>query len=125
MSTNGHDRSGFLMPEQIRRYLKAPSTDSYVEFKKELSYGEQRRMSAQSLTTITPGQTPQEAKIGIDFVRLTGARMRAYLVNWGGPRFLQDGRSVPVSEEAIDALDVETANEIDALLDEHLAAFGG
>lgn len=105
--------SRFVRPEVVRLPL---SGGDWVEVARELTVGEQRRAMARIVTRIGGiggGITPDLAMVG-------KAEISAYIKDWS---FVDaNDKRVPFTEDALDALTVETYQEIEAALEAHKAA---
>ena len=106
-------RCRFVQPEVQRLSL---SDGDWIEVKKRLSVGEERAAFQAIVGEINPSsgwRRPNVEMLGI-------AEMAAYIVAWS----FRDGddRPVAVSVSAIKQLDSETFKEIEALLEQHVAA---
>jgi hypothetical protein len=97
------------MPDVVRLPL---SEGEWIEVKKELNAGEQRRV----FTRLVKAMHFNE-KAEIDPEQVGFSKVVEFLVGWS----LTDaaGKSVPVSEGAISSLDGETYNEIVKVIDAH------
>jgi hypothetical protein len=99
--------------ETVRKYLKN-GTD-WVEIKKELTTGEDRRYRTAGMTKMrTEKNDGGEASptIEVDFAHMAVARVEAYLVDWNEKK--------KISRAAIEALCKSDFEEIDALIQEHI-----
>lgn len=101
-------RCRFVQPESVRLPL---SDGEWVEVKKQLSVGEERKAFQAIVGEVKDGwRRPNVEMIGV-------AEMAAYLVDWSF-RDAQD-KPVPVSVDAITQLDTETFTEIERALQLH------
>jgi hypothetical protein len=102
--------------ETVKKYLKN-GTD-WVEIKKELTVGEDRRYRTAGMNrmraekTDSKGETPLPS-IEVDFAYMAIARVEAYLVDWSADRKL--------NRASIEALAKEDFEEIDDLVQAHIA----
>jgi hypothetical protein len=105
-------KSKFVRPEIVRLPL---SNNDWMEVKKRLSLGEQRAV----FNTIV-GEVNQQGWRRPNVEMMGIAELLAYLVAWS----LRDDedRPVPISAEAIKALDPEAYEELDAALAAHIEA---
>ena len=104
-------RSWFVRPETVRLPL---SEEQWIEVKKRLTVGEERAAFQQSVgdtQTRDGGWKPNFEMIGL-------VTVAAYIVRWS--LVDDDGAPVPVSVQAIQALDVAHYTEIDAAIDVHI-----
>jgi hypothetical protein len=102
-------RCRFVQPETVRLSL---SDGEFVDIKKELNAGEQRRVFAGLVKHMGAGETIELAPEQVGLTKLL-----AYLIGWS----LVDAneKPVPVNEGAINALDSETYAELVAAIDAH------
>jgi len=105
-------RSRFVTPNIARLEL---SDDDWIEVKERLTYGEQQRLNSAGLRY----REKTEDGVVLDMERLSVTRLATWIVDWSFDD--ADGKRVGVSEDAIWALDPETAREIDAALSAHIA----
>lgn len=109
-------RSWFASTDVIQLDL---SEGIWIKVKKELTAGEQAKLSTASLKVIRPSRADVPAAFEVDGVAMSFARLNAYLVDWNIPG--PDGKTMPVDGESIQALTVDAKAEIDAALDTYLA----
>jgi hypothetical protein len=102
-------RCRFVQGDIVR--LSLPGNE-WIDVKSELNAGEARRVFTQLVREMEAGQP---TKLDPDKVGLT--KVVAYVVGWS--LLNQDGRPEPLDESAIDALDVETYQDIVAAVDAH------
>lgn len=104
---------------------KTLANGDWIEIRERLSGSESRRMAAATFTGVkrkvdpsAPEEAPKEVEIAVDFSALPLERMKRYLVDWS----FKDDQDKPVrcTPEAIEALDDETFEEIEKILDEHV-----
>lgn len=95
--------SWFVQPDIVRLPL---SDDQYLDVKRELTFGEYRRIQ----TDMMKGPMVQGEPIALDLEKVGITRLLAYLVGWS--LVDGDGRPVPVSDGAIRQLEAERAREI-------------
>jgi len=102
-------RCRFVQGDVVRLAL---SGGEWIDVKKELNAGESRRIFASLVKEMHAGQP---TKLDPERVGLT--KVVEYVIGWS----LQgtDGRPEPVSESAIDGLDLDTYQEIVAAVDAH------
>jgi hypothetical protein len=110
-------RSRFVLPTTVQLTL---SDGDFIEIKERLTFGEQQKLTAKTLAQEGNLFGGGEVTATLDFAGYKTERMLAYLVDWSFRD--ADGRVVPVSRAALEALDPETADEIDTALDAHLNA---
>jgi hypothetical protein len=108
-------RSRFVEPETTRIDL---SDSDYIEVKSRLDFGERNALATAGLKqagTLGNGATPE---FTIDLAAYKLERMLAYLTDWS----FRDraGHLVPISRATVNALDPDSADEIDAALDAHI-----
>lgn len=105
-------RCRFVQPDVVRLSL---SDGDFIDVKRELNVGEQRRVFAKM---VRDGVHVGEQAV-LDPERVGMTRVQEYLVDWS---FVDaDGKPTPVSESAIQSLDGDTFREIVAALDTHEA----
>ena len=109
----GRDR--FVEPNAVKLPL---SDDDFVEVKERLSYGDEQRLSASLMGRVTAGSFAKVEDIPLEPERFGVDRLLIWIVDWS---FKRGGKAVPVSREAIAALDPDTVAEIDDALAEHIA----
>jgi len=102
-------RCRFVQPGIVRLPL---SDDEWIDVKRELNAGEQRRVFAGMVRDMRAGE-----RTTLDPELVGKTRLVEYIVAWSFVDF--DGRPEPVGESAIDALDMDTYREIDDALDAH------
>lgn len=99
----------FVVPKVERIAI---SGGRWIEIKRELNAGENRRMFARQIRDYSQlDGRPQYDPEQVGF-----ARVVAYLLSWS---LEQEGERVPVTEAAIDALDQPTYTEILKAIDRH------
>jgi hypothetical protein len=107
----------------LRLYLPSDS-ESWIEVKEQLTIGEQKRLSTAGLRRIRTGgeNVKQEGSdIDVDWVAYSFARMRTWVVDWGGPVFMDvDGKGVGFSDDALEAMHPDVYEEIENLLTAHI-----
>ena len=102
-------RLRFVQPEVVRLPL---SDNDFIDIKKELTAGEQRLMFTSLVKQMSFGE---KAILEPRMVGMT--KILAYLVAWS---FLDsEGRPVPVSESAVNNLDLDSYSEIEQAIDAH------
>jgi hypothetical protein len=106
-------RCRFVQPDIVRLTL---SDGDFVDVKKQLNAGEQRRLFAQMMRDMTPGE-----KVQLIPEQVGRTKVIAYVIGWSFRD--ADGKPVPVSESAIDNLDTETYQEIVKAIDDHEAKY--
>lgn len=105
-------RCRFVQPEIVRLSL---SDGDFIDVKKELTAGEQRRMFAAMMRDMTPGE-----KVTLNPELVGRTKLTAYVVGWS---FVDaEGKPVPVSDSAIDNLDTDSYAEMVKAIDAHEAA---
>lgn len=107
-------RNWFVVPETVR--LDLPG-GGWIEVKERLTYGEEQRLTGAALTNVIQG-TDEQPEVGIDLERYNILRLFIWVVDWS-PRD-GEGNPMPVSKEAISALDPVVAEEIDDALTAHV-----
>ena len=104
----------FVTPDVERIQL---TNGDWIEVKKELTVGEERRYRSAGMRNITPNDGGQST-IEIDWGMMAIARAMAYLVDWSDKR--------PIAKDAdrrsaIESLAQEDFNEIDQAIETHIA----
>ena len=95
------------------------SDGDWVLVRRELSYGQQRRLAASGLTGIDPAVTEGQ-RLQVDLAAYDLERLVVWVLDWSFRD--ADGEPVVVSREAVEALHPDTAAEINAVLDAHIEA---
>lgn len=119
VTTAGHRRDRFAGGAPVRLDL---SDGDWVLIRRELSYGQQRRLTFAGLTGVPSAlaEQGQGQRLSMDMATYHVERLATWVVDWS---FVDgDGRPVLVSREAIEALHPDTAAEVDAALDAYLEA---
>lgn len=98
----------FVQPDTVRIPL---SDGDYIDIKKELNAGEERRAYAQIVKNSRAGERAE-----LDLERVGLARLVVYVVGWS---FVDDRGPVAVSESAMLSLDVDTFKEMLDAIDAH------
>jgi len=104
-------RNRFVQPDTVRLDL---SDGDYIDIKKELNAGENRRVFGRLVKDMRAGEaiTLEPEQVGL-------TKIVEYLIGWS---FTDgDGRSVDLSEGAINNLDQDTYREISDAIDSHEA----
>ena len=102
----------FVVPEFDTLQL---SFDDWIRVKRKLTYGEARRLRSAGLVV----SSSLGGNVTVDFAIYEAARMETWIIEWS---FTDDaGKRIPVSRDTIEALDPDTAAEIIAALDGHVA----
>ncbi len=105
-------------PEEIAeseaRVKAAEDDGAFIDVKRELNAGETRRVFSRLVKDMTAGE-----KISLEPDKIGLTKLVEYLIGWS---FVdEDGQPVPVSEDAINALDQATYREITKAIDAHEA----
>jgi len=98
------------------------SEGDWVLVRRELSYGQQRRLAAAGLTGIDQAAGGNE-RLRVDLAAYDLERLCTWVIDWSLRD--ADGDHVVVSREAIESLHPDTAGEINRALDAHVAAQEG
>ena len=101
----------FVIPETKRYYLKNGA--DWIEIKKELTAGEDKRYRTAGLSKMT-GAGTNDAAIDVNWTQMSMARVQAYLHAWSEHR--------PITPNAIEDLSMDDFEEIDALIVKHIDA---
>jgi hypothetical protein len=123
MTTNGTvtktpRRDRFASGAAVRLEL---SDGDWVLVHAELTYGQQRRLASAGLSGVPDALAAQGAgqQLTVDWAAYHVERLVTWVMDWS---FVDaDGQPVSVSREAIESLHPDTAAEIDAALDAHVA----
>ena len=121
MTTNGTVTAGprrdrFADGGQVRLEL---SDGDWVAVRRELTYGQQRRLAAAGLTGINPALAGEQ-RLSVDLAAYDIERLVTWVLDWS---FRDgDGDHVVVSRESIEALHPDTAGELNQALDRHIEA---
>lgn len=102
-------RCRFVQPEVVRLPL---SDGDWIDVKKELNAGEQRRVFSRLVKEMHFGEKAEVNPEQVGFSKVV-----EFLVGWSFTD--ADGKSVPVSEAAISNLDGDTYAEIVKAIDAH------
>ena len=103
--------------------VKLPLTDGdWVLVRAELTYGQQRRLSAAGLSGVPDAlvQQGQGEALSLDLAAYDLERLCTWLMDWSFRD--DDGDHVAVSRQTVEALHPDTAAEINAALDAHVEA---
>jgi hypothetical protein len=102
-------RCRFVQPDLVRLPL---SDGDYIDVKRELNAGEQRRVFSRMVRDMTPGE-----KLTLKADEVGRTKLSEYIVGWSFTDV--DGKPVPVSDSAIDNLDTDTYAELVKAIDAH------
>lgn len=105
-------RCRFVQPELTRLSL---SQGDFIDVKKQLNAGEQRRVFGRMVRDMTPGE-----KVTLDPEQVGRTKLVEYIVGWSFTG--ADGQPVPFSESALDNLNTETYAELIKAIDAHETA---
>jgi len=109
-------RNRFVVPETVRIDL---SDGDWIEIKKKLNVGETRRMQLGGIK-MTGKAGQKEMEIAMDVEALSFAKVSVYLLDWSFED--ANGKRLPLSQEAIEALDEPSYQEISEAIDKHTAS---
>jgi hypothetical protein len=106
-------KSRFVQPEIVRLEL---SDGEWLEVKKRLTVGEERRIFGSMVQSVKQDGTSYMPNMDM----IGKAELLAYIVEWS----FKDAQDKPVkfSSDALDALTPEAYKEIEAAVDKHKAA---
>lgn len=105
-------RSRFVQPSVVRLAL---SNDDWLDVRRELTVGEQRKAMAKTISTMRA-----DGRIEPNMEMIGKSEISAYIVDWS---FVDaNGKSVPFSESALDNLTPADYSEVDAAVRAHIAA---
>ena len=102
-------RCRFVQPGRERLAL---SDGEWIEVKQELTAGEQRHAQAGYYLDLRAGERAR-----IDYERYGKTKILAYVVAWSFKGF--DGTPEPFDESALDQVDMDTYQELEAAIDAH------
>ena len=102
-------RCRFVQPDVVRLTL---SDGDYIDVKRELNAGEQRKVFSRLVKTMHFSEKPE-----IDPEQVGLSKVAEYLVGWSFTD--ASGKPVPVSDAAISNLDGDTYGEIVKAIDAH------
>jgi hypothetical protein len=102
-------RSRFVIPDVVRVPL---SDGDWIDVKRELNAGEQRRVFTSLVKTMQAGEKPE-----LNPEQVGKTKLLEYIIGWS----LCDanGKPVPFTPTALDAVDPETYTEITKAVDAH------
>ncbi len=101
-------RNRFVKPKTVRLDL---SDGDWVDVKRELNAGEHRRVFSRMVKEMRAGE-----KTTIDPEQVGLSKLVEYIVDWS---FEDNGKAIPVSASAFNALDAETFTELVKMVDTH------
>lgn len=104
-------RLRFVDPTSVKVDL---SEGDWIELKRGLSYMEQERISSALMRSMNTG----DSEIGIDWAKHRLLRIESWLTDWSFKD--ASGKSVTLSRSSINALDPDTAREINEAIDAHI-----
>lgn len=118
-------RNAFVVPNTVR--LPLPGDESeWIEVKERLTYGEEQKLATASFTSVKYSQSKADdgdSEIGLDMKRHALHRIHTWVVDWNLEG--ENGKRVDLSMAAIENLHPDVADEINAVLDEHIKAQEG
>ena len=106
----------FVEPDIVRLEL---SEGDWIEVKKELTYGEQQRLSNAAMTRFQEAGSATP-RVELDFERYQIVRLKTWLVAWSFRDLA--GKPVEITANSLSALHPDAAAEIDAALTAHIEA---
>lgn len=119
MTTNGavtgQHRPRFADGGQVRLPL---SDGDWIAVRRELTYGQQRRLTASGLTGVDAAAAGE--RLRVDLAAYDLERICTWVLDWSFRD--ADGEAVVFSREAVEALHPDAAAEINAALDAHIEA---
>jgi hypothetical protein len=99
----------------------ALSDGDWILVRKELTYGQQRRLATAGLEGLPPSLAVDETqKLRVDWAEMDFERLAVWIMEWS--LVDGDGDPVPISREAIERLHPDTATEIQTVLRTYLEA---
>ena len=115
------DKASWFVARGTETLYLDDSKERWIEVKKRLSYGEQKRLEASAFTHLRAnGADPGDALYGLALDRYHVERVLAYVVGWNAVD--EDGRKVEITRATVEALDEEVADAINAALDAWVGA---
>ena len=108
-------RNRFVTADTDRLSL---SDGDWVEVKRSLSHGEERRLQSSMLRAVSSEKG--DNTVEIDWAKHSLLRLETYLTDWSFRG--EDDKPVPLSRKAIENLDGATGQEIEAALEAHILA---
>lgn len=110
-------RSRFASGAAVRLEL---SDGDWVLVRRELTYGQQRRLAAAGLSGVPSALVGEGQGLTMDLAAYEIEKLATWVIDWSLRD--DDGDRVDVSREAIEALHPDTAEEITRALDSHIEA---
>lgn len=105
-------KSRFVQPSIVRLNL---SNDDWLDVRRELTVGEQRKAMAKTISTMRA-----DGRIEPNMEMIGKAEISAYIVDWS---FVDaNDKRVPFSESALDNLTPADYQEVDTVVRAHIAA---
>jgi len=99
--------------------LNLSGVDRWVEVKKELTVGEQKRLESLPITSLKGDQSDADNReVGLNWSAYYLGKLEIYLVDWSLRG--RDGKVIPLSKANIHGLKQATAEEITVALDAYL-----
>jgi hypothetical protein len=108
-------RCRFVQPETVKLPL---SDGDWVEVKKRLNVGEERKAMAQVVKEIRTSEG--DSRVTPDLEMMGKAELLQYITDWSFRDM--DDKPVPFSKGALDSLDPDSYKEIEKAVDAHKAA---
>jgi hypothetical protein len=105
----------FVAPD-VRRITLADG--DWIEIKKQLNVGEDRRYRAAGLKRLTGAPGSASASVDVDWAELALARVTTYLVDWSFKD--GNGKSLPYTSASVPNLSPESFEEIDQAIVGHI-----
>ncbi len=104
--------SRFVQPGTVRLPL---SGGDWIEIKRLLSVGDQKRVNGSGMRHIVEGD---KVEVKVDFAETSFTRTLAYLVGWS---FLDDqGQPVKITRSSVESLTTDAYGEIEAAINGHV-----
>ena len=109
-------RNRFVEPESLRVDI---SEGDWVEIKVRLTAGEQKRLQSSAITHLAKDDAhPDEGQFTLNIPAMAVARILTWLVDWSFKD--KNGRTAPLTRESVEALDVDTFEELEAVVTAHI-----
>lgn len=114
-------RNWFVKPETVKIAL---TDDEWIKIKKGLTVAEERRMQTAGFRNISNKEATDEdaeskgINVDVNWTDNALARARTYLVDWSLTD--EEGKSVPLTYDAIKSLAADAFTEINEAIDKHV-----
>ncbi len=109
-------RGNFVKPETKQL---AVSEDEWIEAKLRLTKGEQLRLSTSALGNMLSGRGDGTIEVAINWSKFNIERFVVWIIDW--LVFDDDNKPVKFTRQAVENLDPDVFDKIDAVLTAHIA----